>query len=230
MAYGVPMLVKPAQWPLALAFVLLPPLAAAEPASGRMPDKYESFGAAIAPASLPRGASAVYGYAGVQDIAAGFRQGMADVELDARARLNYFLLAISAELLLRHTFYQSPAAELAPYLGVGFVYDSGSRYIRAGNFQYAGVRALSGLIATYKLAETVRAVGELDIPLDVALSVSNGYRFFPLAGGGAEVYLGSDVTGLLMGQFGVDVLREPQGVPVVTFGYQLRVGLGFRLF
>jgi len=213
-----------------LAFALLPPLAAAEPASGQMPDKYESFGAVIAPASLPRGATALYGYAGAQDIAAGFRQGMNFVELEARARLNYFLLTISAELLLRHTFYRSSAAELAPYLGAGFVYDSGSGYIRAGNFQYAGVRAMGGLIATYRLAETVRAVGELDIPLDVTLSVSNGYRFFPLAGGGVEVYLGSDVTGLLMGQFGLDILREPQGVPVVSFGYQLRVGLGFRLF
>lgn len=231
MAYRVPMLPITGPRLLVLALALPPGAAAAQSASGRVPNQSESFGAVVAPASLPSGASAVYVYAGAQEIAAGSRHGLSLFEVEARARFNYFLLAISAELLLRHTFYRSPTAELAPYLGAGFVFDSGSRYaVKDGNFQYTGIRALGGLIGTYRIAETVRAVGELDIPLDIALNAANGYRFFPLGGGGVEVYLGSGVTGLLMGQLGVDLFREPQGVPVVHLGYQFRVGLGFRLF
>lgn len=223
------MLARPASWPFALT-ALLSGLAAAEPVPGQAAEKSDSFGAVVAPATLPRGSTAVYGYGGAQEIAAGFRQGLAVFEVEARARFNYFLIAFSAELVLRHTFYRSSAAELAPYLGAGFVYDAGARYFRSGNFEYSGIRALGGLIATYKIAETVRAVGELDVPMDFVLNPAHGYRFFPLAGGGAEVYLGPDITGLLMAQLGVDVLREPLGDPVFYLGYQFRIGLGFRLF
>lgn len=212
------------------ALVIAPLLTAASETRSREADRYESFGAVVAPATLPSGASALYGYAGVQDIAVGFRQGLSSFEFEARARVNYFLLTGSLELLLRHTIYRTPSTAVAPFLGVGGVYDTGSRYLRAGNFQYSGVRALGGVVATYRIAETVRAVGEIDVPLDIALNPSQGYRFSPLAGGGTEIYLGSDVSGLIMAQFGVDSIREPLGVAVVSFGYQVKVGLGFRLF
>jgi len=223
------MLPRPARW-LFTSMALLSGLAAAEPVPREDEEKTDSFGAVVAPAMLPRGATSVYGYGGAQEIAAGFRQGLAVFEVEARARFNYFLVAFSAELLLRHTFYRSSSAELAPYLGAGFVYDAGAGYVRNGNFEYSGVRALGGLIATYKIAETVRAVGELDVPMDFVLNPAHGYRFFPLGGGGAEVQLAPDITALLMAQVGVDVFREPLGEPVFYLGYQFRIGLGFRLF
>ncbi len=213
---------------VAAAWALQPPAGAAaqQPLEG---DKYESFGAVVAPAALPAGTASAYGYAGVQEIGAGYRQGVSALELEARAKFNYFLVAASAEVLLKHALMRGPA-ELAPFFGLGLTYDTGSRYINGANFQYTGARALGGLVATYRLGEIARAIAELDVPLDISLNPSNGTRFAPLAGGGAEVYLGADLTGLIMGQLGVEVLREPQGVPQVSLGYQVRVGLGFRLF
>src|SRR5262249_22848461 len=126
MPYGVRVLPR-SGWRRTALTMLLCGLAA-DPASGQSAEKNESFGAVVAPPALPRGATSVYGYGGAQEIAAGFRQGLAVFEVEARARFNYFLLAISGELVLRHAFYLSSATELAPYLGAGFVYDGGARY------------------------------------------------------------------------------------------------------
>lgn len=198
--------------------------------TGGLADKHTAFGAVLAPATMPSGAAAVYGYAGVQEIGAGYRQGVSSLELEARAKFNYFLLSLALEVLLKHSISRDDAGEVAPFLGVGLVHDTGSHYLRSENFTYTGVRALAGLIGTYRLLDTLSAVGELDVPLDLGFSSPTGLRFNPLAGGGLELYLGGDTTALILGQLGLEVMREPLGVTQVRLGYQIRVGVGFRLF
>ncbi len=202
------------------------PAAAASTAA----DKHQVFGAAVAPPTLPEGAASVYGYGGVQELGIGYRQGVSSVELEARAKFNYFLISVAFEVLLKHTVISDGPVALAPFVGVGFVHDTGSRYITSANFHYTGVRALAGLVGAYRLSDVAALVGELDVPLDLSFDPAKGARFAPLAGGGFEVYLGSDVSALLMGQLGLNFVREPLGVPQWGLGYQVRAGFGFRLF
>lgn len=220
--------------PHALVLLLLllssPSLAALVKKSSDPADSDEPVGAIVAPASLPQGAAAIYAYGGVPDVVVGYRQGVSVVEVETRARLNYFLLSFGLEVLLKSTVASDNSSALAPYVGVGIVYDSGSRYITTLNFKYTAIRGLAGLIYTYRLGDIASAIAELDAPLDLALSPAHGVRFSPLGGGGIEVYLGPNVTGLLMGQLGVNYLREPLGVPQWGLGYQVRAGFGFRLF
>ena len=219
--------------PLATAFLFLlglaPPAYAAKKSSDPA-DSEEPLGAIVAPASLPQGGSAIYAYGGVPDVAVGYRQGVSVVELEARAKLNYFLLSFAFEVLLKSTVASDNSSALAPYLGVGVVYDSGSHYITSVNFQYTAIRALAGLIYTYRLADLATVIVELDAPLDLTLNPAHGARFTPLVGGGVEVNLSPTVSGLLMGQLGVDYLKEPLGAPQWSLGYQVRAGFGFRLF
>jgi hypothetical protein len=213
---------------IALGSLFAPRQAQAQ--STGLADKQRAFGAVVAPATMPAGAAAAYGYAGVQEIGAGYRQGVSSLELEARAKFNYFLLSLALEVLLKHTISRDEGAEVAPFLGVGLVHDTGSHYLRSENFTYTGVRALAGLIGTYRLMDTLSAVGELDLPLDLSFSTPTGMRFNPLAGGGLEFYLGGDMTALILGQLGLDVMKEPLGVTQTRLGYQIRVGVGFRLF
>ncbi len=216
--------------PLAILLVGSASPASAAKKSSDPADNDEPLGAIVAPASLPQGASAIYAYGGVPDVALGYRQGVSSVELEARARLNYLLLSFAFEVLLKSTIASDNSSALAPFVGVGIVYDSGSRYITNLNFKYTAIRALAGLIYTWRLGDVASAIGELDAPLDLTLSPAHGIRFTPLAGGGLELYLSPTVTGLLMGQLGVNYLREPLGVPQWSLGYQVRAGFGFRLF
>lgn len=204
--------------------------AAAAKKSADPADSDEPVGGVVAPASLPEGAASIYAYGGVPDIAVGYRQGVSVVELEARGRFNYFLLSFAFEMLLKSTVASDYSSALAPYVGVGIVHDTGSRYITALNFQYTAIRALAGLIYTYRLGDLASAIAELDAPLDLAITPAHGIRFTPLGGGGIEVYLGPNVTALLMGQLGVNYLREPLGVPQWGLGFQFRAGFGFRLF
>jgi hypothetical protein len=140
------------------------------------------------------------------------------------------LVSVAVEVLLKHTIASDETLALAPFIGVGFVHDTGSRWVTQQNFQYTGIRALAGLIGTVRLGDVATAVGELDLPLDLTLSPTHGTRFAPLTGGGLELKLTSEITALLMGQIGFNYSREPLGIAQWGFGYQVRFGLGFRLF
>ena len=223
---------RPILGAIAFLFFLagLAPHASAAPKSSDPADSEEPLGAIVAPASLPQGASAIYLYGGVPDVVLGYRQGVSVVEVEARGRFNYILLSYAFEVLLKSTIASDNSSALAPFLGVGIVHDSGSHYITTVNFQYTAIRALAGLIYTYRIGDLATVIAELDAPLDLTLSPANGYRFTPLVGGGFEVNLSPTVSGLLMGQLGVDYLKEPLGVPKWSLGYQVRAGFGFRLF
>ncbi len=201
------------------------------PALAASRDKDHGLGAVVAPATMPEGAASAYVYGGAPQVGVGYRQGVSStIELEGRFKLNYYLLSLAVEVLLKNTIASDETFALAPYIGIGFVHDTGSRWVTQQNFQYTGIRALAGLIGTIRLGEAATAVGELDLPLDLSLSPTHGVRFAPLTGGGFEFKLTPEVTLLLMGQLGFNYLREPLGLAQWGFGYQLTLGLGFRLF
>lgn len=215
------------------SFLVVAVVSVSEPARAAelsLPDKRETFGAVVAPAALPTASSAAYGYVGAPELGIGYRQGFGALELETRVRVNYMLLTGALEGLAKYSLIHEARLGVAPFLGVGFVANSGARYLDANNFAYLGLRALGGVTVSYLLMDTVRAVGQLEVPLDFPLARQGGSKFTPLAGGGAEIYLGQDFTGLLMGQLGVDVLKEPGGIPLTRLGYAVQLGFGYRLF
>jgi hypothetical protein len=200
---------------LALVIALPASVAAQEaaPASEDWP-----FGTVAAPAMLPEGAMALYGYVGVPEMGAGFRQGLSLLELEARARLDYFRLSGIFEVGARRAVVSQGPAMFAPTLSVGLVLNSGSAYLDADNFGGVLVRITPGLVVSWRVAETVTVVGLLDLPIDLGVAPTDARRFQALTGGGAEFYLGSGITLLTTGQLGVENFKAPDLASQVRLG------------
>lgn len=208
---------------------LLPAVGAA--AEGAAPRREElPFGAVVAPAALPDGATALYGYAGAPEVGAGFRQGIVGFELEARARFNWFQVSGVLEVVGRRQVWTRGPLAVAPSLGLGLVLNSGATGLDEDNFSGVLLRLSPGAVASYRLAEPLALVGQVDLPFDLGLSPTGARRFQALAGGGAEVYVGSDLTLSAVGQLGVETFKEQRGVADTRLGWALRVGLGVRLF
>ncbi|MBF5042571.1 hypothetical protein FGE12_09180 [Aggregicoccus sp. 17bor-14] len=194
-------------------------------------ERQEQFGGAVAPAVLPDGGMSWYGFVGAPELAAGVRSGHSLFELEGRARLDYFRISLALEGLVRARVYERGPLSVAPSLGAGLVLDAGATYLDEDNFDAVFARVTPGLVASYRLSETVYALGLVDLPLDLGLSPGGARRFQALGGGGIEAYLGEDVSLLVAGQLGVDALRERPAEDWTTrLGYTLRLGVGFRLF
>ncbi|HSP80079.1 MAG TPA: hypothetical protein VLQ93_16230 [Myxococcaceae bacterium] len=217
---------------LMLIWVGLPLLAVAQeqPVGPAVAERTEDFGAVVAPAAMPDGATALAGWVGVPEVGASFRQGISGWELGARARFDYLRLAVALEGVGRRKVWAQVAFELAPELGLGVMLDSGSRYFDEENFSGVFLRLSPGVVASWRVVETVKAVGLVEVPVDLGLSPTGTFRLKPLAGVGAEVYLGEDLSLLALGELGVDVLKEPRGLSQTRPGYGVRLGLGVRLF
>lgn len=212
---------------LLLALVFALPVAAQEAALTR---EDQAFGTMVVPAALPEGATSLYGYVGAPEMGAGFRQGLGPLELEARARLDYFRLAGIFEVGARRAVVSQGPATFAPTLGLGLVLNSGSAYLDADNFGGVLLRLTPGLVVSWRVAETVAVVGLLDLPVDLGLGPTGARRFQALTGGGAEFYLGSDITLLTAGQLGVENFKAPDLPAQTRLGYQVRLGIGTRLF
>lgn len=190
----------------------------------------DPLGAVVAPATLPDGATAVYGFIGAPELGVGFRQGIAGFELEARGRLQWFQLSAALELAARRRVYERGALSLAPSLGVGVVLNSGATYMDDDNFSGVLLRVSPGLVAGYRVADTVSLLGLVDLPIDIGLSRDKARRFQALGGGGVEVYLGSNLSVLAAGQLGLETFRERVGQGETRLGWSTRLGLGARLF
>ncbi len=204
-------------------------------ARAEVPPELESnpnwFGAFSAPAVLPSGAASAYAYAGAPSVGIGYRQGLGGfLELEGRVELDYFSLSLTPQGYAKFVAFERGRLQLAPLVGVGAVLNSGATYIDEENFAYFGIRVIPGANLSYRIAEIAALVGELRVPIDWSLSPSGGNRVTPLLGGGAELFLGDDVTAGIVGQLGVDVIKEPLGVAQTRLGYSVRIGLGYRLF
>ena len=190
----------------------------------------DRLGAVVAPVVLPAGSTALYGFVGAPELGVGFRQGLGGVELEARGRLNWFQLSAALELGVRLEVLKRGPLSLAPTLGLGVVLNSGSTYMDDDNFSGVLARVSPGLVAGYKVGDTVARLGLVDLPVDVGLTRETGQRLQALGGGGVEVYLGSNLSVLAAGQVGVETFRERFGDRVTRLGWSTRLGLGARLF
>ena len=189
------------------------------------------IGAVIAPAVMPRGSTALYALVGAPDIGGGFRQGFSMFELEVKLNFNYLLAAGLLEGGFRFSAIKREKFEIAPTVGLGLAADSGSRYYDRANFAYVALRPRVGGVAAIFFSETVTGLVTLDVPWAIPLTNhSAGGQLTPLLGAGAEMHLGGILSGLLLGQVGVDVIKEPLGVTQVRPAWAVRLGLGFRLF
>lgn len=189
-----------------------------------------SFGAVVAPVVMPEGVTALYGYVGVPEMGLGFRQGLEGFEIEARARLDYFRLAGIFDATLRRQVLERGGLSLAPTLGLGLVLNSGSEYLDEDNYPGVLLRIAPGAVAGWRVAETVTVLGLVDLPLDLGLSPSGTRRFQALAGPGTEIYLAQGVTLLVAGQLGVESFKQPREDAITRLGYQVKLGIGARLF
>jgi hypothetical protein len=189
-----------------------------------------SFGSVIAPAVMPDGTTALYGYVGVPEMGAGFRQGISGFELEARGRLDYFRLAGIFEVGARRQLVEQGPGVFAPTLSLGVVLNSGSAYLDADNFSGVLLRITPGLVVGWRVTETVTVVGLLDVPIDIGLSPTGARRFQVLTGGGTEIYLGQNVSLLVAGQIGPENFKAPDEDSVTRLGYQVKLGIGIQLF
>src|SRR5688500_9242368 len=95
---------------LMLVWALLPWVAVAQETQGgaaarpeavteavKLEAKRENFGAVVAPAALPDGATALSGWVGVPELGVAYRQGIGGWEIGARGRFDYLRLAVTAE-------------------------------------------------------------------------------------------------------------------------------------
>lgn len=224
---------------LMLVWVLVPLVAVAQETqptqleateTARLETKQESFGAVVAPAAMPDGATAVAGWVGVPEAGVTYRQGIVGWEVGVKARFDYLRLAVTGEAVARRRVWASGAWAVAPELGLGLTGDTGSQYFDEENFRGLFLRVSPGVVATWRVAETVAVVGLVEAPFDLGLNPTGTWRFKPMGGGGAEIYLGEDLSVLAVGELGVDAFKEPRGVPRTRLGYGVRLGLGVRLF
>lgn len=187
------------------------------------------MGGVAAPASLPAGTNALFGYVGAPEVGVGYRQGFGLVELDARAAFNLFEVSFLGDVGVKVALLERDKLRLALPVGLGVEFDSGARYFDAYNFAFIGLRPRVGLNASYAFSDTIAGFAQLEVPLSIALSVQ-GFQLTPLVGAGAEFHLGGGFSLAVSAHVGVDATREPLGVTQVRPAWAARLGVGYRLF
>jgi hypothetical protein len=187
------------------------------------------LGAVVAPASLPRASLAMYVLLGAPDLGVGYRQGISGIELEAKALFNVFELSGLVEGGVKVPVFRGARLVLAPGVAVGIKLDSGSKYFDRANFTYFGLRPRVSLNATYAFSELVEGVAQLEMPLTLPLT-ARGIHFSPTVGAGAEVHVGGQLSVLATAHLGVDLIKEPLGVPQTRAAWAIRLGVGYRLF
>ena len=209
----------------------VPPPPTTTVASPSEPGPEEGIGGVFAPAIMPRGSMAVYALLGAPDIGVGFRQGIQQFEVEARLWLNYLQASALIEIGGKISAYRRGILEFVPNLAVGLEANSGSRYFDGQNFGYVAIRPRVALITAIRFTEVATGLFLIDVPW--AIPVTNagaGGHFTPMAGFGAEMQLGKTLSAMLLGQAGLDIIKEPLGVTQLRPAWAIRLGLGFRLF
>lgn len=186
-------------------------------------------GGAFAPASLPAGTNAIYGFVGAPEVAVGYRQGFGLVELDARASFNLFEVSTLLEVMVKLAAYEKDAFRLAPFAGLGVKFNAGATYFDRHNFAFIGLRPKLGVNASYAFSETIAGLAMLEVPLSISMTVQ-GFQLTPLVGVGAEFHLGGGFSLAVTGHLGMDATKEPLGVTQVRPAWGARLGVGYRLF
>jgi hypothetical protein len=187
------------------------------------------MGGVVAPAALPSGTNALYGFVGAPELGIGYRQGFGTVELEARALFNLFHVSAVAEVGARFAVYEHDKLRLAPTASLGLEFNSGTKYFDTANFGFVGLRPRLGLNASYAFTDTVSGIAQFEVPWSIALTVQ-GFEVAPLLGAGAEFHLGGGFSLLVSAHIGVDAMKEPLGVTQVRPAWAGRLGVGYRIF
>lgn len=217
------------------ALLLLAALLTAEPidaqAQGAPTQLFaeKGAGAVLAPAQMPAHSTALYVMLGAPDLGVGFRQGFSAVELEARLFFNFLQASAALEGSLRFLKVTRGSFAVAPSAGLGLVANSGAVYLDSANFGFVGLRPRVGLNATVQFTPTLAGVFLFDLPITLPVTV-RGIQVTPTLGAGVEAQFTNVLSGLLLGQVGLDVIKEPLGVAQGRVGWAVRLGLGFRLF
>jgi hypothetical protein len=185
-------------------------------------------GGVFAPASLPAGSNALYGFLGAPEVGVGYRQGFGAFELEARALFNLFEVSLIGEVGLKLAVFEQDKLKIAPGIALGFEFDSGARYIDRYNFAFIGVRPRLFGVASYRFSETISGVAMAEVPVSIAFA--QGFQITPLLGAGVELHLGGAFSLLIAGHGGFDATREPLGVTQLRGAWAARLGIGYRLF
>lgn len=193
-----------------------------------VPAETRVTGGVMAPASLPAGTNALYGFVGAPEVGAGYRQGFGLIELEGRGVFNLFEVSVIAEVGLKFGVLEVDKLRLAPGLALGLEFNAGARYFDRYNFGFVGLRPRLNVNASYAFTETISGVAQLDVPVSIAFS--QGFQVTPLLGAGAEFHLGGSFSLLVSGHIGFDATREPLGVTQYRAAWAARLGIGYRLF
>lgn len=177
---------------------------------------------------LPAGAVSAYGLLGAPDVSVGYRQGIKLVEFEARASFNYLEASFALEAGVRMAIFHRGMLTLAPALALGVVANTGARYYDNRNFGYVALRPRAALYGSVAFSEIISGVFLAELPW--AFGFAGGYQATPTAGVGAEFQITKELSGVVLGQFGVDVIKEPVGFASVRPGWAARMGLGWRFF
>lgn len=186
-------------------------------------------GGVVAPAVLPAASNAIYGIVGAPDIGAGYRQGFSLLEVEGRALFNILELSGLVEGGAKFRLMHTDALQVGLGAAVGLQLNSGSKYFDSANFGSVALRPRLSGIVSYGFSELITGVAQLDIPLALSLT-KLGTDFRPTVGAGVEFLLGSSVSLLVMGDLGVDAIKESIGVTQVRLAWGVRLGVGYRIF
>ena len=190
----------------------------------------DQIGAVVSPAVLPGGGSSMWVSVGAPELAVGFRQGFGVLELGATARADYLRVGLTGELNARLLALEERWLKLVPNLAVGLTGDTGATYYDEDNVSAFSLRVHPGLLATASIFELFDLLFAFDVPMDFGFR-GDHQRYKLLAGVGGELYVGNDISLMLMVQGGGEGFRN-QDTGTMTWRptVQARFGIGFRLF
>jgi len=194
------------------------------------PNPREQIGAVVSPAVLPGGGSAMWVSVGAPELAVGFRQGFGLLELGATARADYLRVGLTAEINARLLALEERWLKLVPNVAVGVTGDTGATYYDADNVSAFSLRVHPGLLATASVFDLFDLLFAFDVPMDFGFR-GDHQRYKLLAGVGGELYVGNDISLMLMVQGGAEGYRHPVTEQLAWRPtIHARFGIGFRLF
>jgi hypothetical protein len=187
------------------------------------------LGGVLAPAALGPGTMAVYGLAGAPELAAGYRQGFESLEFEARVSFDVLQAAGTLEAGVKVPVFRSGRLQLSVGGLLGLKLDSGASYADPFNFAALSLqpRALAAL--SLDASEGLALLARVEVPLAVALTAP-GWELKALLSAGGELRLGPGLSMLVLGQVGVDAVRNPTGASTQRVAWGLQFGVGYRIF
>jgi hypothetical protein len=186
-------------------------------------------GGVVAPAVLPAASNSVYGVVGAPELGAGYRQGFSVFEVEGRALFNLLELSGLVEGGLKLRVLERDELQLGVGAALGLQLNSGSKYFDVANFASVALRPRVSALVSYAFSPIITGVAQLEVPLSLSLT-KLGTDFRPALGAGAEFLLGSSVSLLVLGELGIDAIKESIGVTQVRLAWGVRLGVGYRIF